>query len=127
MSWVQLGMPEIDRLAPALIWSRKSSHRAATSPDHTAAEARWVPPKPLRVRMNGRLSGWAARSPSAMPTAWTSGYELKIAAPGTPVVGEVICQARSSIDRFECQSGSVASIHQASKPCATSESRICRK
>jgi hypothetical protein len=127
MSWVQLGTPEIDRLAPALIWSRKSSHRAATSPDHSAAEARWMPPKPLRVRMNGRRSGCAARRPSAMPSAWTSGYELKIAAPGTPVTGEVIWKARSSIDRFECQSGSVASIHHASKPLATSASLICRK
>ena len=29
----------------------------ATSPDHTAAPARWMPPKPERVRMNGRVSG----------------------------------------------------------------------
>ena len=50
-----------------------------------------------------------------------------VAAPGTPVAGEVIWNARSSTERLECQSGSVASIHQASKPCATSVSRIWRK
>ena len=36
---------------------------------HSAAEARWIPPNPLRVRMKGRWSGWVARRLSAKPAA----------------------------------------------------------
>src|SRR3546814_1771746 len=76
--------------------------------------------------MKGRLSGCASRKPSATPSAWTSGYELNSAAAGPKAVGPIV-SIRSSIERLEWMSGSVASIHHASNPLVTSLSRICSK
>ena len=65
---------------------------------------------------------------AALTTAFTATppYETETPA-GTPVAGLVIWKARSSTDKFECQSGSVASIHQASTPSGSRLSRICRQ
>ena len=60
MSWLQLGSPDMEKLIPAEICSRRLSQREATSPDQTAALSRWIPPNAERVRMNGRTSGLSA-------------------------------------------------------------------